>query len=59
MSFDFDNTRLENCFLTEEHREWQALLRRFFDKEVRPHADQWDEQGYIPDELWSKARARA
>jgi acyl-CoA dehydrogenase len=32
-------------------------LRRFFDREVIPFADQWDEDGALPDELWLKAAA--
>ena len=57
MSLDFDSARLPNDFYTDEHREWQAQLRRFFESEVRPYADQWDEDGDIPNELWSKAAA--
>ena len=57
MPLDFDSTRLPNDYLTDEHLEWQSQLRRFFDKEVIPYADDWDEAGDIPDELWSKAAA--
>jgi len=32
-------------------------LRRFFEKEVRPFAEEWDEQGDIPDDLWRKSAA--
>jgi len=55
MPVDFDNAKLANSFLTEEHHEWQRQLRRFFDKEVIPYANDWDEAGKIPDELWVKA----
>jgi len=55
MSFDFDNARLPNNFYTDEHREWQSQLRRFFDKEIMPFATDWDENGSIPDELWQTA----
>ena len=57
MSLDFDSARLNNSHLTAEHEEWRAQLRRFFDREVIPFADQWDEDGALPDELWSKAAA--
>lgn len=57
MTIDFDSARLPNEFLTDEHLEWQSQLRRFFDKEVIPFADEWDEAGYIPDELWTKSAA--
>ncbi len=57
MSLDFDSARLNNSHLTAEHDEWRAQLRRFFDREVIPFADQWDEDGALPDELWPKAAA--
>lgn len=57
MSLDFDSARLNNSHLTAEHEEWRAQLQRFFDREVIPFADQWDEDGALPDELWPKAAA--
>ena len=57
MSLDFDSARLHNSHLTPEHEEWRAQLRRFFDREVIPFADQWDEDGALPGELWPKASA--
>jgi len=57
MSLDFDSARLNNSHLTAEHEEWRAQLRRFFDRKVIPFADQWDEEGALPDELWTKAAA--
>jgi len=57
MSINFDNVCLPNGYLTDEHKEWQVQLRRFFEKEVRPFAEEWDEQGDIPDDLWRKSAA--
>ena len=57
MSLDFDSARLPNKNLTPEHNEWRQQLRRFFDREVAPFAEQWDEQGEIPRDLWSKSAA--
>jgi len=57
MSINFDNVCLPNGYLTDEHKEWQVQLRRFFEKEVRPFAEEWDEQGDIPDDLWHKSAA--
>ena len=54
---DFDSARLGNSFLSDEHREWQFQVRRFFDNEVVPFADEWDEAGHIPDDLWPKSAA--
>lgn len=55
MPIDFDSAKLANSFLAEEHHEWQKQLRRFFDKEIIPYANDWDEAGEIPSELWQKA----
>lgn len=55
MTIDFDSARLHCEFETDDHRLWRKALRQFFDNEVRPYADEWDEQGFIPDELWKSA----
>ncbi|MBT8116083.1 MAG: acyl-CoA dehydrogenase family protein [Arenicella sp.] len=57
MTLDFDSARLPNDFLNDEHHEWRHQVRRFFDKEVIPYAEDWDEAGDIPDELWTKSAA--
>ncbi len=55
MSLDFDSARLPNPNLTEEHHAWRAALRRFVDLEIMPYAEEWDESGHIPNDLWPKA----
>lgn len=35
-------------FLTDEHRIFRDQLRRFVDEDVRPHADQWEQDGQTP-----------
>ncbi len=55
MSLDFDSARLPNPHINEDHDAWRDHLRRFIDREIMPHADDWDEAGHIPDELWPKA----
>jgi len=45
MALDFDSACLPNPHLTEDHLAWRDQLRRFFDKEVMPHAADWDEAG--------------
>lgn len=57
MSLDFDSARMPNPYLTAEHEEWRSQLRRFVDQEIMPYAEDWDEAGKIPDELWPKAGA--
>lgn len=55
MSLDFDSARLPNPHVTEEHEAWRTQLRRFIDTQIAPYAEDWDEQGHIPIELWPKA----
>ena len=55
MALDFDSARLANPYLTADHEAWRDQLRRFIDKEIMPHASEWDEEGHIPDDLWPKA----
>jgi len=40
---------LDKGHLTEEVRHFREQLRRYIDKEVRPQAQQWDEDGLVPD----------
>ncbi len=55
MSLDFDSARLPNPHITAEHESWRIQLRRFIDAEIMPYAEEWDEAGDIPSELWPKA----
>jgi acyl-CoA dehydrogenase len=55
MSLDFDSARLPNPNITEDHEAWRTHLRRFIDAEIMPYAEDWDEAGEIPIELWPKA----
>ncbi|NNC54183.1 MAG: acyl-CoA dehydrogenase family protein, partial [Pseudomonadales bacterium] len=55
MSLDFDSARLANPHITAEHEEWRRQLRRFMEREIIPHAEEWDEAGQLPDSLWKTA----
>jgi acyl-CoA dehydrogenase len=55
MSLDFDSARLPNPHLSADHEQWRSQLRRFIDREIMPFAEQWDEDGKVPDDLWPKA----
>lgn len=57
MALNFDSARLPNPHFTADHDAWRSQLRRFVDTEIAPFADDWDEAGHIPDELWPKAAA--
>ena len=47
-------TRAHGDFLTEEQRMVRDLARDFAQAELRPHAAQWDEEGYVPDAVLAK-----
>ncbi|HLV97627.1 MAG TPA: acyl-CoA dehydrogenase family protein [Ktedonobacterales bacterium] len=40
--------------LNDEQREMQEVARQFAQRELAPHADEWDERGYFPGELFPK-----
>jgi acyl-CoA dehydrogenase len=39
---------------TEEHRIFRDAIRKFFEREVTPHVDEWEEAGIVPREIWRK-----
>jgi acyl-CoA dehydrogenase len=42
---------------TEEHEELRASLRRFIATELRPHATEWEDARWFPDEVFPKLGA--
>ena len=40
---------------TAEHEDFRKTVRTFFEREVVPHHDQWEQDGIVPRELWLKA----
>ncbi len=45
---------MEIIHYSEEHRIFRDALRRFFEKEVIPHVEEWEEAGIVPREMWRK-----
>jgi len=39
---------------SEEHRIFREAVRRFFEKEVIPYQDEWEEAGRVPKSVWRK-----
>lgn len=39
---------------TEEHRIFRQTIRKFFEKEVIPYVDQWEQAGIVPKSVWRK-----
>jgi acyl-CoA dehydrogenase len=48
---------MHNPFETEERQAFRDTVRDFVAREIRPHADAWDEAGEVPWELHRKAGA--
>jgi acyl-CoA dehydrogenase len=44
-------------FYSAEHEAFRQTVRRFVDRELMPHVDQWDEAEEFPRELYKKASA--
>ncbi|SEC54133.1 Acyl-CoA dehydrogenase [Nocardioides exalbidus] len=44
--------------LEQEHEDFRAVARSFFDKEVVPHHAAWEEVGIVDREVWRKAGER-
>ncbi len=52
---DFDSTRPPCPHMDASHEEWRATVRRFVDREIAPHVNDWDEAGAFPRDLHGKA----
>lgn len=44
--------------LEQEHEDFRAVARAFFDKEVKPFHAQWERDGIVDREVWRKAGER-
>ena len=40
---------------TEEHDMFRDSVRKFMQKEIQPHWEEWEAQGHISREAWLKA----
>jgi acyl-CoA dehydrogenase len=52
---DFDALRPPSPFLTDSHEAWRRELRKFLEREIIPYAEEWDEAGLVPREVFKKA----
>ncbi|MEA3223718.1 MAG: acyl-CoA dehydrogenase family protein [Thermodesulfobacteriota bacterium] len=41
-------------YYTQEHKIFRESARKFFEKEVAPHADEWENDGIVSREIWKK-----
>ncbi|MGG0275649.1 acyl-CoA dehydrogenase family protein [Bacillus rhizoplanae] len=45
---------MKHAYLEEEHHIFRDAFRKFLEKEVYPHYNQWEKDGIIPRSLWKK-----
>ncbi|MBI5250122.1 MAG: acyl-CoA dehydrogenase family protein, partial [Desulfomonile tiedjei] len=45
---------MEIISYAEEHRIFREALRKFFDREVVPYIEEWEEDGIVPKNVWQK-----
>jgi alkylation response protein AidB-like acyl-CoA dehydrogenase len=48
---------IERTLFSAEHEAFRDSFRRFMDKEIAPHHEAWEEQGYVDRAVWDKAGA--
>jgi acyl-CoA dehydrogenase len=48
---------IERTLFTADHESFRDSFRRFMEREIAPHHEAWEEQGYVDRELWRQAGA--
>lgn len=48
---------IERTVYDSDHEMFRDQVRRFFEREVAPYHSEWEQQGFVPKELWRKAGA--
>jgi len=48
---------IERTLFSPDHESFRDSFRRFMEREIAPHHEGWEEQGYVDRELWRKAGA--
>lgn len=46
---------MERTLFEPEHESFRDTVRTFLEKEVVPHHEQWESEGIVPREVWTKA----
>ncbi len=46
---------IERTLFNADHEAFRDSFRKFIDKEIAPHHEAWEEQGYVDRAVWSKA----
>ncbi|HPU49973.1 MAG TPA: acyl-CoA dehydrogenase family protein [Burkholderiaceae bacterium] len=48
---------LTRKLFSADHEQFRDTARKFFEREIMPHHDRWEEQGFVDREAWLKAGA--
>ena len=48
---------IERTLFSADHAAFRDSFRRFMDREIAPHHDAWEEQGFVDRAVWNKAGA--
>jgi alkylation response protein AidB-like acyl-CoA dehydrogenase len=48
---------IERSLFNSDHQAFRDSFRRFIEKEIAPHHERWEDQGYVDREVWNKAGA--
>ena len=46
---------IQRNLFNADHEAFRDSFRRFIDKEIAPHHERWEDQGYVDREVWNKA----
>ena len=46
---------IERTIFNADHEAFRDSFRKFMDKEIAPHHEAWEEQGFVDREVWHKA----
>jgi alkylation response protein AidB-like acyl-CoA dehydrogenase len=46
---------MKRVLFEKEHEMFGEAVRRFVDKEIRPHHEQWEKDGIVPRQIWRRA----
>jgi alkylation response protein AidB-like acyl-CoA dehydrogenase len=50
-----EHAMIKRSLFNEEHEMFRDTVRRFIDREIRPHHERWEKDGIVPREVWLKA----
>ena len=45
-------------YFTEEHEIFRSAVRKFVEREIKPHIDRWEDEELFPTELYNGAPMR-